>query len=39
MRKKRNPAALKIANDIIAAYKSESVAEMQDAITDFWTDV
>lgn len=34
MRKKRNPAALKIANDIIAAYNPESVAEMQKAIKD-----
>lgn len=34
MRKKRNPAALKIANDIIAAYKPESVEEMNAAIKD-----
>jgi transposase-like protein len=34
MKKKRNPAAVKIANDIIAAYKPESVSEMQDAIKD-----
>ena len=34
MRKKRNPAAVKIANDIIAAYKPESVEEMQEAIKD-----
>ena len=34
MRKKRNPAALNIANDIIAAYKPESVEEMHEAIKD-----
>ena len=34
MRKKRNPAAVKIAQEIIAAYKPESVSEMQDAIKD-----
>lgn len=34
MRKKRNPAALKIANDIITAYKPESVEEMHEAIKD-----
>ena len=34
MRKKRNAAAVKIAQEIIAAYKPESVSEMQDAIKD-----
>ena len=34
MRVKRNPAAVQIANDIIAAYKPESVAEMHAAIKD-----
>lgn len=34
MRVKRNPAAIQIANDIIAAYKPESVAEMHAAIKD-----
>ena len=34
MRKKRNPAALKIANDIITAYKPETVEEMHEAIKD-----
>ena len=28
LRTKRNPAAMKIANDIITEYKPESVAEM-----------
>ena len=32
--KKRNPAALKITNDIIAAYKPESVEEMQETVKD-----
>lgn len=34
MRKERNPAAVKIAKDIIAAYKPESVEEMHEAIKD-----
>ena len=33
-RKKRNPASVKIANAIIAAYKPESIAEMNEAIKD-----
>ena len=32
MRKKRNPATVKIANDIITAYKPKSVEEMQEVI-------
>lgn len=34
MRNKRKPAAVKIAQEIIAAYKPESVSEMQDAIKE-----
>ncbi len=34
MGERENPAALKIANDIIAAYKPESVKEMHAAIKD-----
>ena len=33
-RKKRNPASVQIANAIIAAYKPESIAEMNEAIKD-----
>ena len=34
MRKKRNAEAVKIAQETIAAYKPESVSEMQDAIKE-----
>ena len=33
-RKKRNPASVQIANAIIAAYKPESIAEMNEAIKE-----